>query len=289
MESTIDLALVQKERKKHKPLEPLIYQALEALEEERPQTARQVHYVLLTKNLIENNLYEYKRVCKALAVGRKKGIIPWGWVEDRMRIPHTMSMWDGPQDLIDNAIRVYKRDVWETQPTYIEVWIEKDALSSIFSSLVLPYGISLQVNRGYASLSALYEASRRLDDDDVILYWGDHDPSGKNMETAFRNTLAEFGCRPEVVRCAIFEDDIDRFNLPSQVPKKTDTRTNSFVRRHGNRIVELDALPKPELRRRIKHEIESRLDMDALNEVRRVEAIEHARLVESFSDFLDKA
>jgi hypothetical protein len=32
---------------------------------------------------------------------------------------------------------------------YVEVWLEKDALSGIFEDVLRPYGVTLNVGRGY--------------------------------------------------------------------------------------------------------------------------------------------
>ena len=38
-----------------------------------------------------------------------------------------------------------QRDVWPTQPAYVEVWLEKDALSGIFEQELRPYGVTLML------------------------------------------------------------------------------------------------------------------------------------------------
>lgn len=71
--------------------------------------------------------------------------------------------------------------------------------------------------------------------------------------------------------CAILREDIERFDLPPDFTKVTDTRRAAFVEKHGDIAVELDALPMDLLQRRIRQEVESRLDMDALQRTREQE------------------
>ena len=67
-----------------------------------------------------------------------------------------------------------------------------------------------------------------------------------------------------VTRCAIFREDIERYNLPPDFTKTTDTRRAKFVARHGDMAVELDALPLAVLMERIETEIRARMDLKAL-------------------------
>ena len=63
-------------------------------------------------------------------------------------------------------------------------------------------------------------------------------------------------------------EDIERYSLPPNFTKLTDTRRASFVARFGDLSVELDALPPDVLRSRIIEAVEQHLDMEALRKVR---------------------
>jgi hypothetical protein len=86
----------------------------------------------------------------------------------------------------------------EGQNNYVEVWIEKDALSGVLSRVTKKYGIYILVNRGYSSVSAMYDAFVRFRDKIEegkrchIIYLGDHDPSGKDMIRDIESRLVEF-------------------------------------------------------------------------------------------------
>ena len=73
--------------------------------------------------------------------------------------------------------------------------------------------------------------------------------------------------------------DIDRYELPADFVKKTDTRTAAFVAEHGDIAVELDALPPDVLRDRLDKEVSNRLDLKALERIKRLEKRERAKLV----------
>lgn len=211
---------------------------------------------------------------------RKESLIPWGWVEDRLRRPRHVSMWDDLADFAETVRRAYRRDVWDEQPGYLEVWLEKDALSGIFEVVLNQYGVSLNVGRGYDGWDSIHNAAERYEDRDsvTILYFGDLDPSGEDMVRSLRERLAFFDCTPEVVKCALTKEDIRRYDLPSDFTKKSDTRAVKFVAKHGDVSVELDALPVDVLRQRLIDAVEERMDLDALERTRQEEVQDRERL-----------
>src|SRR5207249_427636 len=161
-------------------------------------------------------------------------------------------------------------------------WLEKDALSGIFEDALEPYGVTLNVGRGYDGWASIRNAAQRYEDKEpvTVLYFGDFDPSGEDMVRSLRERLAFFDCEPELVKCALTAEDVTRYNLPPDFTKTTDTRRAAFVAKYGDVAVELDALPVDVLRARLIKEIEARMDLHALAKVRRLEAKEQARLRE---------
>lgn len=256
--------------------------AIEVLRENKPMTVRQVYYQLVSRQVVKNSKTMYQAVSNLLVNARKEGTIPWKWIEDRLRRPRTVSMWRDLPDFAETVKRVYRRDVWASQPHYIECWLEKDALSGIFEDVLTPYGVTLNVGRGYDGWDSIYNAAQRWASGGNVtaLYFGDFDPSGEDMYRSLIERLTHFGCYPEVIKCALTADDIDRYNLPPDFAKKTDSRAAGFIEKHGDISVELDALPVSVLRQRIISEVESRIDLEALAEVRRIEEIERAKIAE---------
>jgi hypothetical protein len=258
----------------------LINAAKEILAAFRPMTVRQVYYQLVSRQVIKNNRSEYQAVSKALVQARQEGIIPWEWLEDRLRRPRSVGMWDDLADFSEAAVRAYRRDVWATQENYLEVWLEKDALSGIFESILNTYGVTLNVGRGYDGWDSIYHAAMRFGrrDNTAILYFGDLDPSGEDMVRSLKERLGFFGCRPEIIKCALNPDDVKRYTLPPAFTKTTDTRSAAYIKEFGDMAVELDALPADVLETRLKNEVEARLDMAELEEVQKLEQADKATL-----------
>ena len=267
---------------KHAKTVIILETAIEILRANNPMTVRQVYYQLVSRQVIENKRTMYQKVSNILVDARKEGAIPWEWVEDRLRRPRSVSMWGDLADFAETAQRSYRRDVWDKQGGYVEVWLEKDALSGIFEDVLSKYGVTLNVGRGYDGWDSIHNAADKYEDGDgvTVLYFGDLDPSGDDMVRSLRERLGFFGCWPDVVKCALNPDDVTRYNLPPAFAKKTDTRYTKFVEKFGDKSVELDALPIDVLRARLVAEVETRLDMDALQQVKELERQERGQLVE---------
>ncbi len=150
-------------------------------------TLRQLYYQLVTKNVIRNHDTIYKKLSSILDDCRYGGVIDWNAIEDRGRVPFLPYFVSGVDEALADTWEQYRIDRQIGQDTCIEVWTEKDAISGILRRVTSEYHVQLVVNKGYSSSSAMYEAYKRfankIQDGKkiVILYLGDHDPSGLDM------------------------------------------------------------------------------------------------------------
>jgi len=247
-------------------------------------TLRQVHYRVYARHdtTYRNTQSDYKQLSKWLVHARLHGVIPWEWIEDRLRKPRHVTMWEDLSDFKAAALHSYRRDLWRDQPQHLEAWLEKDALSGIFGDTLEPYGVTLNVGRGFDSATSVYDAAGRYGTGEgvVVLYFGDFDPSGEDMVRSLRERLLELGSEPKIIKCALSFEDIERYSLPPDFTKTTDTRSPAFVARHGDVAVELDALPRHVLRERLTDEVERRMDLEALERTRAEERADKERLDE---------
>lgn len=250
-----------------------------------PMTVRQIYYQLVSRQVIENSLSSYKSMCNALVEARKRGIIPWDWIEDRLRVPRIVSMWDGLSDFAETAINAYRRNVWADQAWFVEIWLEKDALSGIFEDVLKPFGITLNVGRGYDGWTSIHNAALRYRDgaNVIIFYYGDFDPSGEDMVRNLRERLAFFQSRPKIIKKALTHEDIKTYDLPPDFTKKTDTRAKNFISKHGDVSVELDALPIDILKQKIIEGIELYIDLEALERIKQLEITEKQKIAMAFT------
>jgi hypothetical protein len=216
---------------------------------------RQLYYQLVAGGHIENSEKSYKNTGNLLNDGRMAGLIDWDVITDRTRTLYNRQ-WDehGPADI--NIFGAVNREIdgcfssskWAGQPFYLEAWVEKEALSEIISSAARDHDVAYFACKGYTSLTALYEAAERLKKkhesgrDCVLIYLGDHDPSGIDMTRDIRERLEKFGAVVDVQRIALNMEQIERFNPPPNPAKETDTRAQGYIEKYGAESWELDAL-----------------------------------------------
>jgi hypothetical protein len=239
----------------------------------RAMTVRQVFYRLVSRQVVENTLSRYKAVSDALVDARREGSIPWVWIEDRTRRPRGLRPgWVDVTRYLDRQIvhvaDAYSAAVWPTQPQYVEVWLEKDALSGIFEDALAPYSLALNVGRGYDGWSSIHNAAERFRNTahgvSTILYFGDFDPSGEDMVRSLQERLYDQNALVMVRKVALTPDDILRYQLPPNVTKVRDSRAAAHIAEYGDVSVELDALPPDVLHARVIEAVEDTLDMDAM-------------------------
>jgi hypothetical protein len=250
---------------------------LEELKDYKPLTLRQVYYQLVGKEFIENEMSEYNMLSGLLKWARIDGRVSWDDIEDRGRIYHDLTGWRCSDNFIRASINQflqgYRRDLLQTQDKYIEVWIEKDALSGIATRIANRYSVSVVVDRGFTSMDFLHKYRLRIEDhpnqSPVMLYFRDFDPSGLIMLSGIKTTLEDEMevNRVEFKPVALTEEDIIKYSLPHKPKaiKKGDTRTPKHVERYGELAVELDALDVKILEEKIKDAIEAEIDIDLFN------------------------
>ena len=238
-------------------------------------TVRQLFYQMVGKAIIDNNYPAYRRISTLLKNGRMSGLVDWEIIEDRLRKPQIPCCDVGIAEALKFAARTYRLDRMEGQQNYIEVWVEKDALSGILSKITREYHVSLMVNRGFSSTTAMHEAYARFaaqiekGQDCVILYIGDHDPSGLCMSEDIQTRLKGFGLNNiEVRRIALNMDQVQKYNLPENKLKKddkgepTDPRGIAYKNKFGDKSWEVDALSPLVLEQLVRYEIESIINID---------------------------
>jgi hypothetical protein len=234
-------------------------------------TLRQLYYQLVTKNIITNEEKSYKALSSLISDARLGGLVDWEAIEDRVRQPKLQSEFNNLSDLIEAAVQSYRLPRWEGQYYYAELWVEKDALAGVLSPLAREFHVTLMVNRGYSSQSAMYESARRFLDhggQPILFYLGDHDPSGEDMVRDIRERLVMFGVEGiEVNKIALTMDQIKKYNPPPNPAKISDPRATAYIAKHGNSSWEVDALPPTTLNSLIRKSFRDIIDQDKMDSI----------------------
>ena len=196
--------------------------------------------------------------------------------------------------------------------------MEKDALAGVLAPVARKWRVTLMVNRGYSSTSAMRESGLRVRSEcakigakeAVVLYLGDMDPSGEDMVRDVRERLRQFvnqgielkytKGRPyrggevnneskeeialrqhidvDVRKLALSMEQVEEYDPPPNPAKMSDSRAAKYVAEFGTSSWEVDALPPVSLREIIEDELEGLIDVQMVDEVKEKEAEDKLRL-----------
>lgn len=258
----------------------LIESARAILEQIQPATVRAVCYRLFADGLIEDmKKNSTNKVSKQLVWARENGVIPWEWIVDEIRSAERPTMWTDTDERIEYTVKTYRRDNWQDQPNWIEVWSEKGTVRGTLKPVLDKYGVSLQIVHGYSGSTLLHdtaEASSLSDKPLTILYVGDYDPSGMHMSGVdIPSRIAKYHGNGTLWRIALTGEDVgDQLPGFPAITKSKDPRYRWFIKNYGNRCWELDALSPDILRRRVETAIRELMDLDSWNRALLIERAE---------------
>lgn len=247
----------------------------EILGEYDQATVRQIYYRLVSPpyQYMPNTISAYTSFDRMLVRAREEGKIDWQKIVDHTRFEIGIDdpLYDNVEDFLEGFYhnvehwwQRYDIDLWENQDYCLKVLVEKDALAQIMADVSLGYQVPVVVGRGYNSYSQLMQMASGLAEVDksiIILYFGDFDPTGLDIDRSLEDRLSNY-CDAdfEVVRVALTDGDI--VNLPPNPTKASDSRAASYIAQYGERCWELDALPPNELKSRVRQAIESYIDKE---------------------------
>jgi hypothetical protein len=252
----------------------------EILEEIQPATVRQTFYQLVRRRVIAKTEGEYKQtVVRLLTAMRRAGKIPFGWIADNTRWMRKPISYAGLVDMLERQREFYRRALWNSQSSYVEIWLEKDALSGVLYDVTAEFDVPLMVTRGYPSISYLYEAAEAIAGTGkpaYLYYFGDYDPSGCDITRVVEAGIREFAPKADIHfrRVAVTRDQIQGLKLPTRPTKESDSRSRNFE----GESVEVDAIPPSTLRLMVRQCIEAHIDQEELQRLQTVEEAERETL-----------
>jgi len=248
--------------------------------EDAPVTVRQVFYRLVSAGVIAKSEGEYKRtVCRLLTEMRLSGRIRFQWIADNTRWMRKPMSHSSLEAALQRTADTYRRALWDSQDTYVEVWLEKDALAGVLYDVTEEWDVPLMVTRGYPSLSYLHTAAETIADvgrPAYLYYFGDYDPSGVDIPRNVEARLREFAPAAEIhfKRVAVTPEQIAAWQLPTRPTKRTDSRSRGFA----GESVEVDSIPPAQLRSLAEECIQQHIDWRQLKMLRAIEAEERRAL-----------
>jgi len=275
------------------------------LKDYHPLSIRQILYQIVESGKIPKDGNHYQSICRTIGILREDETIPWEIIGDRTR---RLSYKRGYPNLKEYTTKVilpwisgYERCYVQDQEYFVEIWLEKDALAGIFMKTIEEkrYCVSVLPCRGRNSRTHIQKYLNRADEaimrgqKPVLLYYGDHDPSGWNMFENYKKYIHEEHGRNDIKldRIALNYEQVIEWELPQNPGgcKKSDKNYKKFVDLFGEMAIEIDALHPKKLVELIQYGLGKYLDASKFEAQRKIEELEIARIEETYwevEDFL---
>lgn len=254
---------------------------LTACERDHPLSVRGVFYRVMSMGAIPKTEAAYNTIQREVLKLRRAGDLPYGWIADGTRWAIRARVFDDVAEMLEDAAASYRRALWHDQDVYVEVWAEKDAITSIIADTVTEWAVPLMVARGFASETFLWATAqelRRIEKPAIIYNLGDHDPSGLAAWDDIQHKLPGFAPEADLTfeRIAVTPEQIVQLDLPTRPTKTTDSRARKF----RGESVEVDAIPTSTLLDLVTTAITRHIDQDRLDALRAQEQRERDSLYE---------
>jgi hypothetical protein len=159
----------------------------------------------------------------------------------------------------------------------IELWVEKDAIRMVSEELAAKYRVSVQVLRGFPSITMLRKALARARNKGVrkILYVGDYDPSGVLIEQVAARQMGI-----EMQRVAITPEQARRYRLQAIKVNRRDSRANGYIKKNGDKAWELEALRPETFRKILEDSLKANVSKEFLRKAKQKEKA--SKIAQSF-------
>ncbi|HUS79150.1 MAG TPA: hypothetical protein VM050_10900 [Patescibacteria group bacterium] len=241
-------------------------------------TLRQLYYRLVSKHLFPNTINSYKRLSRLMVQARERRDVPVNCLEDRSRriLGRGDTGYTSAQEFLRRrfaslreSYKEFRMPMWDIQSSYVVVSLEKDALSRLVSDIANQYSVRTFPTRGYPSFTyvqrmASYIRNRLNGKPTTVLYFGDFDPSGVDIERDLTERLGKYNAGDfQVRRVALTKDQILKYSLPPMPVKRSDARADGFMASYGDQSVELDAVEPNTLKLLVAQSIASYIDLNA--------------------------
>ncbi|MDQ7910239.1 hypothetical protein RB614_37675 [Phytohabitans sp. ZYX-F-186] len=257
-----------------------------------PMTARQLFYRLVGSAGYSKTEQAYERLCELLNRARRARRIPMSAIRDDGTTVKATWGYDSPADFwttVRGSAGAYKHEPTDGQRITVELWVEAAGMVPMVARIAHQYGVNVYSSGGFDSVTAKYEAARRMANRDTptaVLHIGDHDPSGLSIldsvaedVTAFFRDIEPGDIAPTFVRVAVTPEQTERYALETAPQKTTDRRGEAMAD-----TVQAEALSPDELERELRDALETWVDMEALTAAKAKTQAERAEILATLDE-----
>ena len=213
-----------------------------------PTSGRFLYYELVAAGVISKHaLGPVKPGCKAkrephqdvslaLINLRESGEIPWDWISDETRSLNSFTGFDSIVEGVDAYLNIIRLDRWNGDAPMILT--ESRSLTGVLRDTARAYGVRIAATNGQAGGFLRTGLAPHLSDSSRVLYLGDYDLAGADIEANTRRVLEHASnAALDWERLALTSEQVANYKLPSVV--KSDSR---FKNGGSHQAVETEAL-----------------------------------------------
>ena len=159
-----------------------------------PTSARFLFYELVAAEVISKTRTEARRadqnMSDALTHLRETGHVPWDWIVDETRTAHTFATSSSVAEGVIDSAQHISLDRWDGQPAPL-ILCESRSLAGVLHDLAAEYACPIASTNGQTKGFLVTEVAPWLAAGQRVLYLGDWDHCGHQIEVATKRTLIE--------------------------------------------------------------------------------------------------
>lgn len=191
-----------------------------------PTSARFLFYELVQAGVVSKTRTGARRADQntidALTHLREAQLVPWEWIVDETR---ELTRWQTAQSVAQYVLASIKQatlDPWGAQAAPL-ILCESRSLAGVLRSVASEYACPIASTNGQSRGFLVSQVAPQLQPSQRVLYLGDFDHCGNQIEAATRRTLEQHsGVTREWERIALTAEQVREFDLP--VISKADNR-----------------------------------------------------------------
>lgn len=199
---------------------------LEIAREAQPASVRHIYYRAVVAGIVPKTHNGYQKVQREILRLRRSGRLPYEWISDEGRRAHWPDVQRSPARALEYLAESYRRDPWQQFGSpRVEIWCESESIAGVLMPLKDEFAVPIFPLKGQGSDTFVWDAatSYYLGRPVVVLYAGDYDPAGLQIDSQLEGKLrhhARDGVRIEFERVSITHEQATQLQVLGTAPKQ---------------------------------------------------------------------
>jgi hypothetical protein len=181
-----------------------------------PTSARFLYYELIARGVIakerQGARWPDQDANDALTQLREAGKVPWDWIVDETRSLNNYSGYPSVKQGMLAHLPYVQLDPWRGKT--VLVLTESRSLAGVLRDIASNYRVHIASTNGQCGGFLHTTIAPMLDGGDIVLYLGDHDLAGNQIEINTRSVLEREAGDLDWKRIALTAQQVEQYSLP---------------------------------------------------------------------------